>query len=193
VLNDLGQDEEAEQILLASLKLKVTYEALNSLGAMRAYQGRDPEAAGYYEQAIALSGSDYVLRLNLGDSYRRMGRSREAADAYRAGQDLALAELKENPRKGYTRAVVAYFAARLGDRRRAYDEISQALHFSPNDNKVFRRAVLTYEALGERETALEVSGRSTKNLLLELNRQPDLADFRDDIRFIQLLARTTER
>ena len=105
---------------------------------------------------------------------------------------MALAELAENPRRGYTRAFVAYFAVRLGYRDRAEEEISQAMKFAPDDNKVIRRAVLTYEALGERDHAIASLGQATPQLLLELDRQPDLADFRQDSRFTQLVAQTVK-
>ena len=196
-LNDLGQDEEAEQALLTSLKLKETYETLNSFGAIRAYQKRDAEAAAYYEQAIALGASlgksHYVPLSNLGDSYRRLGRLQDAHNVYQQALELALGELKENPRLGFARGFVAYLATRLGDARRAQDEIQQALHFSPNDNKVIRRAVLTYEALGDRKKALEALRGSTPDLLRELARQPDLADFCTDSRFKELLAQSSRR
>jgi tetratricopeptide (TPR) repeat protein len=102
--------------------------------------------------------------------------------------DLALVELKDNPRLGLTRAYVACFAARLGDLKRAQDEIRQALQLSPGDNKVIRMAVLTYEALGQRDQAIQVLNGATPELFQELGRQPDLADFRRDTRFKQVVA-----
>jgi tetratricopeptide (TPR) repeat protein len=103
--------------------------------------------------------------------------------------DLALATLKENPRLGYPRGYVAYIAARLGDRKRAEDEIAQALQLSPGETKVIRWAVLTYEALGQRDRAIQVLDSAPPDLLRELDRHPDLADFRQDSRFKQLVAR----
>lgn len=40
---------------------------------------------------------------------------------------------------------MVYIAARVGDRRRAEDEIAQALRMSPGETKVIRNVVLTYE------------------------------------------------
>jgi len=68
---------------------------------------------------------------------------------------MALAALKENPRLGYDRGMVARIAARLGDRKRAEDEIAQALQLSPAETKVIRCAVLTYEAFGQRDQAIQ--------------------------------------
>jgi Flp pilus assembly protein TadD len=82
--------------------------------------------------------------------------ARDANAAYRRAMDLALTTRKENPRLGYPRGYVAYIAARLGDRKRAEDEIAQALQLSPGETKVIRSAVLTYEALGQRDRAIQV-------------------------------------
>ncbi len=116
-----------------------------------------------------------------------VGPSRDAKLAYRKGLDLALIELRGNPRLGLTRGYVAYLAARLGDLKRAKDEISQALELSPGDTDVILDAVLTYDTLGERDQAIKVLGLATPEVIEELKRQPDLADFRHDIRFIQVV------
>lgn len=185
-LGDLGRDAEAEQALMASLRIQETAGALNSLGALRAYQKRDAEAAEFYRRAIAMNAKNSVYLLNLGDSCRRLGRGAEATAAYRSAMELSMAELKQNPRRGYTRAFVGYFAARLGDRARAANEIEQALQFSPGDGKVIRRAALTYEAVGMTDRALDALANATPELLRELDRHPDLTEFRRNARFLQL-------
>jgi hypothetical protein len=88
--------------------------------------------------------------------------------------------------------MVGYFAAGLGDRRRAEDEIDQALQFSPTDNQVIRLAVLTYELLGERDRALAAAAPATPEVLHELDRHPDLAVFRQDSRFKELIAKSAQ-
>ena len=191
-LDELGRDDEAETAFFTSLKLRETPRALNNIGAMRAYQKRDAEAAAYYKRAIAIDASDYIYFENLADSLRRLGQVREAKAAYRKAMDMALAVLKENPRLGYPRGYVAYISARLGDRTRAEDEIAQALQLSPGETKVIRSAVLTYEALGERDKAIDVLNGATPDLLRELNRQPDLADFSQDPRFRQLVTKNSD-
>jgi tetratricopeptide (TPR) repeat protein len=188
-LDDLGQDDEAEKALRASLNLHETANGWNSLGAIRAYQKKDVEAITYYERAVAMDPNDYVYWLNLGDSHRRLGHVADSKLAYRKGMSLASAELQENPKLGLTRGYFAYFRARLGDADRAEDEIGQAVRLSPGDNKVIRKAVLTYEALGQRDRAIAVLAGATPDLLHELSRQPDLAEFCRDSRFQQLMER----
>jgi len=101
-----------------------------------------------------------------------------------------LADLSEDPHDGYARAYTAYFFARLGDRKRAEDEISQARALSPSDTKVMRRAVLTFEALGERDRALDIIASAPPQLIRELERHPDLADLCQDFRFKQVAAKS---
>jgi serine/threonine protein kinase/tetratricopeptide (TPR) repeat protein len=191
-MSDLGRHQEAERALLMSLKLRETARAWNSLGAIRAYQDRDADAVKYYTRAVTMDPGEYLYWLNLGDSNRRSGRLADAKLAYRKGLNLALIELRGNPRLGLTRAHVAYFAARLGDVKRGQDEISQALELLPGDTEVILNAVLTYETLGERDQAIKVLGLATPEVLKKLNRKPDLADFRQDVRFIQAVAQIKE-
>lgn len=70
----------------------------------------------------------------------------------------------------------------------AEDRIGEALKFSPGDSKVMRRAVLTYETLGERDRAIETLRTAGPELLHELERHPDLDALARDVRFQQLVA-----
>ena len=187
-LDDLGREAEAEKALLTSLKLHETPRALNSMGAIRAYQGRDEEAVAYYKQAIAMDPGNFIYLENLADSQRRLGRLRDARTAYRKAMDIALLALEQDPRRGYDRGFVAYISARLGDRKRAENEIAQALQMSRGEIEVIRSAVLTYEALGERDRAIQLLNGAKPELLQKIDRHPDLSDFRNDSRFKQLVA-----
>lgn len=187
-LEALGRYAEAEQVLHKALDLGPTPGALNNMGALLAAENRDREAIIYSRQAVELSPNDYVYRLNLGDSYRRLGRLAESRVEYRKALESARSELKQNPKSGYVRAFVGYFSARLGDRKRAEDEIAQALQSAPGNARVMLRAVLTYDALGMRQHAMAVLAPAPADLLREVARDPDLADFTQNLRFKKLVA-----
>ena len=187
-LDDLGREAEAEKALLTSLKLHETPRALNSMGVVRAYQNKDEEAVSYFRRAVAMDPAEYVYLENLADAERRLGRQHEADAAYRKAMDIALSALEQDPRKGYDRGFVAYTSARLGDRKRAENEIAQALQMSRGETKVIRNAVLTYEALGQRDRAIQLLNGAKPELLREIARNPDLSDFRNDSRFKELVA-----
>jgi tetratricopeptide (TPR) repeat protein len=96
--------------------------------------------------------------------------------------------MARNPREGYVRSIRGYFAAALGDRVRAESETAQALSLAPDDAETRWMAILTYEALGEREASLAILNRSSRLQLMDIARWPDVADLGRDPRFLQLLS-----
>jgi tetratricopeptide (TPR) repeat protein/predicted Ser/Thr protein kinase len=188
-LKELGRYDEAEQALRTSLSIKTTAGALNNLAAAKADQKRDLDAIELYKKAYALDPRNYMYLMNLGDSSRRAGLAAKSEQYYREARDAALNDLQINPRSGRTRAYVAYLEARLGDSPRGQQEMEQALELEPNDKVVIRRAVVMYEMLGQRGRALEIAETAPSDVLRELDRQPDLADFRRDPRFSELKAK----
>jgi tetratricopeptide (TPR) repeat protein len=187
-LENLDRYAEAEQTVRSLLKLQETPDALVDMGTILACQKRDKEAVPYYERAVALNPQDYLSWLNLGDSNRRLGQVTRAKAEYRQGIRLALAQLREDPRNAYVRALVAYFSARLGSSDRAEDEIKEALSTGGN-SRVILRAVITYEALGLRDEALATLGAAPPELIRDVAREPDLEDFSRDSRFQKLASR----
>lgn len=125
--------------------------------------------------------------MNLGDTYRRLGRVHESLAAYKRGKALAEAELKEDPHKSFARADLALFCARLGDRERAEFEIAQARQMAPEDGKVMRVAALTYEVLNQRPNTLKSLLYAPADILGELSRQPDLRQLQQDPGFVELV------
>ncbi len=188
-LSDMGQYDQAEQALLTSLSIRTTARALNNLAAVRAYQKRDVEAIDLYRKAYVLDRGNYLYLMNLGDSCRRAGLAAESLHYYAYAKVEALKDLQNNPRNGRTRAYVGYLSARLGDAARGEEEIEQALQVAPGDKMVIRRAVVTYEMLDRRDRALTIAGMAPPDVLRELDRHPDLADFRHDPRFREMKAK----
>lgn len=188
-LTELGRYDEAVRAHLTSLSIKTTAQGLNNLAAVKAYQKRDVEAIDLYKKADRLDPHNYMYLMNLGDSTRRAGVTAESEQYYRKAMDSALSDLQNNPRSGRTRAYVGYLEARLGDPLRGQQEIEQALELEPNDKVVIRRAVVMYAMLGRRDRALAIAETAPSDVLRELDRQPDLADFRLDPRFTELKAR----
>ncbi|MBV8708114.1 MAG: tetratricopeptide repeat protein, partial [Acidobacteriaceae bacterium] len=186
-LMNLGLFDVAENEIRTSIRLRKTATALHTLGMVLMYQSRDQDAIPIFLQALNLGPELYLRWMNLGTAYRRVGLASESKRAYRRALNLAEASITKNPSDGTIRSHFAFLCAQLGDRRRAESEIAQALQQSPSEADMRYMAVLTYEALGRRSDALSVLAASPADVLMDVNRWPDVADLRQDSRFLHLL------
>ena len=189
LLLSAGKDEEAEKAIRRSIEITPAWDALHNLGIFLIYHRRDPEAIQTFEQALRLGNDAPALRINLADACRRERRREEAASHYQRALEQAQAAVAQNPRDGQARTFLAYSSARLGNATRARFEIAQATQQAPTDSQVLHMAVMTYVALGEREPALRLLESASREVLEDLNRQPDLAQFSLDPRYQQIRAR----
>jgi tetratricopeptide (TPR) repeat protein len=206
-LNASGHVDQAIATLQQAYKIRPTdRQLLIALSAFERDKGNLPLAIDYAQQLVHLAPRDARAAamlaelqkatdpanpeywLILGDSDSKLGHLPKARAEYQKGMDVTLAKLAAHPRQGDLNALAAYFAARLGDKAKAEEEAQQALAVAPNEDGVTRRVVLTYEALGERDRAIASLSGASQQLLRDLDRQPDLPNFREDVRFQQLLA-----
>jgi serine/threonine protein kinase/tetratricopeptide (TPR) repeat protein len=185
VLLDERKYVEAVEALQTSLKLKENPQALNNLGAAYAFLKRDDLAVQNYWRAATLQPGYVLYWVNLADSERRLGNLADAKLACQEGKRLALARLALNPQHGQMRAFLAYCRARLGDKAGARNDAGWALTSRPGNSQVIRYVVLTYVALGDTDNALKALEQGTKKLAEELDSHPDLAEFRENLRFRQ--------
>jgi eukaryotic-like serine/threonine-protein kinase len=183
---DDGRFADAERELRTALLLGETTTALNTLGMVLIYEGKDQEAIPYITRALQRPPEKFLTWLILGMAYRRLNLAGESERANQRGLALAEDEMAINPRDNYARASVAYLCARLGDRRRADAEIAQVLHAAPNDLHTRWMAIITLEALGRRDDSLALLESSPKGLLADASRFPDLADLARDPRFLHI-------
>ena len=76
----MGQWQQAEKELNRAIALDPGLRlALNNLGGVYQYEGRDADAVKVFERARISGPESYILALNLGDSYRRLGIRAKAA------------------------------------------------------------------------------------------------------------------
>ncbi len=183
-----GGFNEAERELRQGLARLETPDVLDGLGTVLMYQRRERDAIPFFTRTLVLDPTQYVAWRNLEICYRRLNMSQEALHAARTGLEVAEVGKQTNPKLAYPRSFVGYFQARLGRRQLAESEIAQARTFSNNDPGVLWMAVLTYEALRERQSTLDALAMAGPQLLGDLSRWPDLAELQKDPHFIQLLA-----
>ncbi|HKR97501.1 MAG TPA: hypothetical protein VJW55_19145, partial [Candidatus Angelobacter sp.] len=120
---------------------------------------------------------------------RRLQNLTKARQSYKTG--FGLTSNHANQSNAVMWAYHAYFLARLGNKKEARKEIDEALEASESNNDVMLCAVNTYEALGDRDKAIDwagkVSPQTLKNIIL---RHPDLAGLQQNSRFKVLVAQS---
>ena len=182
-----GRYTEAEQPLLAAVKLDRSAPVLTNLGSLYYMQSRYAEALPLYQAAVAAGAPTIRRYANLANTYWNLGRRGEARAVYRAAARIAEDELVTNPRLATTRTLLAQFAARLGEERRAEFEIKQALASAPDNPEVLREAAKAYHALGRTDSLWDVLRRAPPSVLADLRQSPDLRDVALAAPFQQLL------
>ncbi|HEY2389726.1 MAG TPA: protein kinase [Candidatus Angelobacter sp.] len=182
VLLDDCKFVEAKKELERVPENKRTPQTLNNLGAVYAYIRKDDLAVDEYKEAIQQEGGNALYRLNIGDSWRRLGKLEDAMSAYREGLRLVEKQLELNPQHAQALAYRAYFRARLKIEG-AKDDANAALTLWPNDSEVIRYAFLAYVALRDKEAALSTYKKGNSNVQKQLELHPDVAELRKDLRF----------
>jgi tetratricopeptide (TPR) repeat protein/TolB-like protein len=183
---DLERYTEAERELRTAVQLAETPAALVNLANTMMYQQRYPEAIPHLERAVKLSPNYVLAWMNLGIAYSLAKRPRDAKTAFLGSVELAKIAMERNPKDGELRSRLAYLLARLGETKRAEEEIVQALSFS--DSSVTRgMAVWTYEFLKKPEKAVDILSKSSPDVLRDTSRWPGLAELRKNPRFKGLL------
>lgn len=183
----VGRYSEAERELRSSLELGENPNSLIMLGSILMDENQPQEAIQYISRALARFPEQYLWWIDLGIAYQLANLPVQAQRSFRSGLEPAEREMARDPRNGAARARLAFLCAKLGEGKRAESEIAQALQLSPNDATTRDMAVRTYDTLGKREEAITILASSPDDVLGNVLRSPDLAGFRDDVRFQQLL------
>jgi serine/threonine-protein kinase len=189
-LSYLDRTDEAIVAFREAARLKPSALVEMNLGSLLYYLDRHTEAAAQFRRALAIDPNDYRIHGRLAASLHHLPGSADSSRAhYRLAIDGALAALEVNPRDAVALASLAEYNAALGRAVEAKRRISQALAISADDPEIQFYAVLVYEELGERATALVHLGRAVDAgySLVEVRRNPDLVELRKDPRTMKLL------
>ncbi len=191
----LGRNQDAEREFLGSIRLTPTATAYLNLGGLYIDESRYTDAIGVLEKATQLAPQTYrgtpAMWANLGDAYRYTpGQQQKAEQAYRKAIEAIEKQLAFEPTSAELLSDASVLRAKVGDRTRAVEEIAQALRFAQDDPSVSHRAALVYELIGARDRAFAVLAGAIRGgySVEEINREPELANLRQDPRYRRLLA-----
>ena len=160
IYNDMGQYEKAIDPLKQSIAIRPSYPGYVNLGVAYAGLNRPAEAARAYEEATKLDPQQSVTWGNLGSTLYYSGKKDEATGPTRKAIDLALQDLKTNPRDPVVLSALAGYYSMLDDRKQALLYLGQALQDGHNDKEILLDAAGVYNQLGETGLAIEWLGKA---------------------------------
>jgi serine/threonine-protein kinase len=137
-----------------------TATAFNNIGTIHYWNGRFDRALAAYLESDRLRPNWPSTRMNLADTYRRLGDDAAAVrslDAAVAGADRALAV---NQADAASLALRALCRVKLGDRAGALADAERAIEMPAADSQVFYRAAATFARAGEHRRALAALDRA---------------------------------
>jgi eukaryotic-like serine/threonine-protein kinase len=183
---------EAEETLDKAVRDQPYGRALSNLGWLQFRVKRQYAAAARnFERATAASPRDYRLWKNLGDAYRHApGERGRAAAALANAVRLLEEERGVDPRDPKVIAELGDCHAMLGHAGAARPLIAEARRLAPEDGDIAYTAATAYEAIGERDAALDAirAALAAGYDQLEVESDTGLERLRADPRYAKLLA-----
>jgi eukaryotic-like serine/threonine-protein kinase len=163
------------------------------LGVPYFFQGKYREAAQAFETAVANGANSSEAYVNLADSYRWMNEPKKATAAYDRAIELALKDLKRNPKDTDALGRLATAYAKKGQFASARQFIRQARQVDAESNDLMYREATVYTLAGQIPEALESLQAALSNgySVLEARTDPELRRLRETPQFATLLKQFT--
>ncbi len=149
-----GKFRQASDMISKTLQFEPSAKTYSTLGIAYYYQRRFQEAADAVNAGITINPGLYRSWGNLGTFYRHLpGNEQRAEQAFRKAIELANKSLEVMNPDYTTRANLAEYLAKLGDGKKAMEEID--LIPAAIRRQFADRIVLAYELTGDRKRAVD--------------------------------------
>lgn len=190
---ETNQLDEADRALKRSLELLPSGEVHGNRGVALFWLGKYREAAQEYRQAVQLNPNRFELWQGLGDCLTMLrGMHSQATAAWEKAAALARKSLEINPRSADTLTTLALLQAKLADKQQAKELLARADRIKPPDADRLFTESMTYELIGERDTALRMLTESVRlgYSRFEIEHATELQNLRKDPRYKALRTQT---
>ena len=182
---DPNKIPEAEKVLKKSLQLNPSYPAYANLGYLYLQQNRYVDSAAMTEKALQFNDRDYLGWENLALAYSWLHQKEKA----RAARDRELVLLQEivklKPHDADLQANLGVLYAKKNLPDQAIPRLQSALALAADDPGVLVNVGGAYEALGNREQAVELIAEGIQKgfAIEDLKHDPDLQALLSDPKF----------
>lgn len=187
---DQQKYKDAEHQWKEALKLQATSTVYTNLGQLYIRTGCFHAAERALDEATAVAPDDFLAYGNLGEAFHLLPEHKVREQGlFARALKLAQQERVTNPTDPQVVRMVAFYHARMGERRTALETIQQAIDLAPDNIHTLYRAAFLYELTGERDHAVALLQRVVKEdyQTRELCTHPDLQGLRNDSRFARML------
>lgn len=169
-------------------------ETFSSMGTIYYGQGEFQKAASAYEAALLIRPLGAITHRNLGDAYRRLGRTDDALRAYRQAVERAQAEVAVSPTDARALARLAVYQAKARDDAAARRTLAAAEKLAANDEQVQLRAAVVHALANRVEPALDALQRAIAGGIARrvIEAEEDFERLRPLPRFAALVATPAE-
>jgi serine/threonine protein kinase/Tfp pilus assembly protein PilF len=155
-------------------------------------QGKNEEAAKWYERAIAVRPDDYAALALLATTYQALGRNEVSIQMSRRAYDTARKHLELTPDDPRALYMGAMSLTALGETDKARDWNRRALDMDPDDPSVLYNIACAFALEGQTKEAILTLQKAVDNGFGHwkwIEHDADLDALRSDPEFIALLAR----
>lgn len=188
-----GSLTEASAWFQKALLVKQDSAIYSNMGTIYFTQGLYAQSASAFQKAIENGGSNnYLLWGNLGDARRwTPGQKGMARKAYLRAIQLLNEKFSTKPQDSTLRTRIALYAAKAGDCDQFLAAIDESGDLPADDGRAWFRLAVAQEVCERRDDALAALEASLKARfsLEEIQRDPELLDLRQDLRFHELALR----
>ena len=145
-------------------------KAYGNIGIIHYTQGRFREATRALEESVRLDPNGVRQLRYLGDTYRQLGESAKAREAYLRAVAVCESFLRVNPEDAEALSLLALFEAKLERHTEARRHLAAAIDLRPSDPDVLYRKAVVYMLSGD-----TVEAMSALEAALKHGFSPDLA------------------
>ncbi len=146
-----------------------------------------------FENALQVKPDDYQAPAFMGMAFSGLGKTEQAAEAYRRCWQLAEKHLELHPDDARAHYLGACALGRLGERSRSLEWAERALAIDPEDCGILYNVACTYALQGKVEEAIDCLEQAMARALWYKRwalHDSDLDALRIHPRFISLMERT---
>ena len=184
----LGQYADAVTTLKHALELKPSGRAYANLGSTYMRMHRFDDAVAVFEQAVQAYPKSYSFVGSLARAYYWAGKDPNRALAtFERATDLALQQLKVNPRDPNAHIMLSRYFAMLDKRSDALAHLRAALQIRPREAEFHSIAAVVHNQLGDRTGAIAdlKTAMSLGWSVAEINTEVEFDQLRKDPQFLK--------